>query len=99
MASDYITASDARHLINGYVLDWISDLMMAGDPELAKTDQDVLVWRMPVYLTLPSIGRVGMVGIVDIEAKNGEIMITADDINRIVETAIGLIAKHQEADK
>lgn len=69
-----ITAFTARQKVSGYVGDQISHLMGGDEPTLIWAKNRV-VWRVPIMLTFPSRGRVGVVGFLDVDARTGQLMI------------------------
>ena len=68
-----ITAREARQKVNVLMLEQVSNLLLADEPTLVETESGRLCWRVPVDLTLPSQGRVGQVGIVDVDTRYGYI--------------------------
>ncbi len=79
--SDYI----ARQKVNVLMLNNVSDRLLAGDPDLTLRDNERLVWRVPVYLTSGLHGRVGQVGLIDVDVRRGEIYYTDDSLKKIAE--------------
>ncbi len=77
-----ITAFTARQKASGYVGDQISHLMGGGDPTLILTN-GTLVWRVPIMLTMPSQGTIGVVGFLDVNARTGSLMIPPDFIDQV----------------
>lgn len=73
-----ITAAGARHKVNRFILDNVSYLMGAGQPTLVERDR--LVWHVPVMLTYPDRGVVGLVGFLDVDAESGDLQVTADTV-------------------
>lgn len=71
-ATTPISAYTARQKANVFVLENISNLLLADTPELQKAG-DKQVWQVPIDLTLPGKGRVGRVGVIAIDATFGEI--------------------------
>ena len=71
-ATTPISAYTARQKANVFVLENISNLLLADTPELQKAG-DRQIWQVPIDLTLPGKGRVGRVGIIAIDATYGEI--------------------------
>ena len=69
-----ITAFTARQKVSGYIGDQISHLMGGGEPTLILTN-GILVWRVPIILTLPSQGTVGVVQSLDVNARTGSLII------------------------
>ncbi len=72
-----ITAFTARQKVSGYMGDRISHLMGGEEPTLVLTSGR-LTWRVPVMLTLPSKGTVGVVGTMDVDARTGNLIIPPD---------------------
>jgi len=72
-----ITGFTARQKVSGYVGDRISHLMGGDEPTLILAEER-LVWRVPVILTSPTRGTVGIVGMVDVDARTGSLLIAPD---------------------
>jgi hypothetical protein len=72
-----ITGFTARQKVSGYVGDRISHLMGGDEPTLILAEER-LVWRVPVILTSPARGTVGIVGTVDVDARTGSLLIAPD---------------------
>ncbi|MBI4770778.1 MAG: hypothetical protein HY784_10320 [Chloroflexi bacterium] len=68
-----ISALVARQKVNVLLLEHVSNLLLADDPELKKRVDGRWVWRVPVDLTFPSRGRVGRAGELEVGAVLGEI--------------------------
>jgi hypothetical protein len=62
----------ARQKVNVLLLEQVSNLLLADEPELAKVAHHWL-WQVPVDLTLPGQGRVGRVGVLEVDATYGEV--------------------------
>ncbi len=60
-ATPPISAYTARQKANVFVLENVSNLLLADTPELQKAG-DKQVWQVPIDLTLPGKGCVGRVG-------------------------------------
>jgi hypothetical protein len=75
-ASLPISAFVARQKVNVLMLEQISHLLLAGEPQLVQKMNQQWVWQVPVDLTFPNKGRVGQVGQVEVEAYHGEIQFT-----------------------
>jgi hypothetical protein len=71
-----VTAFTARQKVGGMALSRIGTGIGAGEPELVMSRERV-VWRVPLFLSLPGLGRLGDVGGIDIDAQTGEVL--ADD--------------------
>ncbi|NJN82594.1 MAG: hypothetical protein HC802_10205 [Caldilineaceae bacterium] len=71
-----ISAAVARRKVNTLVLQEVSNLLLAGDPELKSNATGGWIWHVPVDLTFPSRGRVGRVGLIEVDARYGEVRYT-----------------------
>lgn len=80
MAELNVSAFVARQKVTGYVLDRVSD-HMAGDAPSLVIDGERFLWRVPVYLAVLPQGRLGQVGIIDVDAQTGQLLVT----NRLIE--------------
>lgn len=65
-----VSAQEARDSVNRWLLKDVSYMMGAEDPTLVVSDR--IVWRVPVVLTAPHVGHVGMAGTVDVDVQTGE---------------------------
>jgi hypothetical protein len=66
-----ISAFVARQQVNVLMLEQVSNLLLAGDPRLIQVREGNWRWRVPVSLTLPGHGCVGLVGEIDVDAVYG----------------------------
>jgi predicted DNA-binding antitoxin AbrB/MazE fold protein len=76
-----ITAGEARRKVVRFLLDEVSYLLRPEQPTLVKTDR--LIWRVPIALTYPSHGIVGQVGHIDVDAENGQLLLSPEAITEI----------------
>jgi hypothetical protein len=67
-----VTAEEARHIVNRWLLNEVSYLLGADPPTLVVGEQ--VVWRVPAWIGFPSTGRVGVIGTVDVDVKTGELL-------------------------
>ena len=72
----HVSPLTARQKVNVLMLERISNLLLASEPSLTQLSSQQWVWRVPIDLTFPSHGRVGCVGVIDIDAQSGEILYT-----------------------
>lgn len=66
----------ARQKVNVLVLERVSNLLLANDPQLVQVTEDEYVWRVPVDLTYPKRGRIGCVGELDVDARLAKFVTT-----------------------
>ena len=68
-----VTAFSAKRKVAGLALSEIGTGISADEPELVVSRQRV-VWRVPLHVALPGLGRVGGIGTVDVDAQTGEVL-------------------------
>lgn len=83
-----ISATVARRKANAFTASNIGNLLLADEPTLTISDR--IVWRVPVDLTYPHIGRVSKVGTLDVDAETGVVLVTAEQVTKITERAKNL---------
>jgi hypothetical protein len=67
-----VTAEQAQRTVQAWLLHHVSYVMGAETPQLVLREPDVF-WRVPVVLTASPLGRVGIVGAVEVQVETGEI--------------------------
>ncbi|NCF64498.1 MAG: hypothetical protein GWP61_00900 [Chloroflexi bacterium] len=77
-----ITAYTARQKASGYVGGHISHMMGGGEPSLVLS-RNRLVWRVPILLTSPSHGTLGVVGNLDVDARTGQLLASPDFADQV----------------
>jgi len=77
-----ITAYTARQKASGYVGGHISHMMGGGEPSLMLS-HNRLVWRVPILLTSPRRGTLGAVGNLDVDARTGQLLVSADFVDQV----------------
>jgi hypothetical protein len=82
-----ISAFVARQKVNVLMLEQVSNLLLADEPELIQRADRTWLWRVPIDLTYPSHGRVGRVGEVEVDARHGEVHYTDAALNQIRDKA------------
>jgi hypothetical protein len=87
-----VTADAARRTVQGWLLHQVSYMMGAEAPHLVISDSDVF-WRVPVILTASPIGRVGIVGTVDVDVETGAVAQAARCKKHLLQAARELAAK------
>ena len=65
-----VTAEEARHKVQRWLSENVSHLLGAEQPALAVSDR--AIWRVPAWIGFPSLGRVGVVGTVEVDVETGE---------------------------
>jgi hypothetical protein len=81
-----ITPFVARQKVGGVVLSQVGTGVAADEPMLMVT-RDRLVWRVPVVLALPGLGRLGELGQIDVDAQTGQVLADQALIKQLIENA------------
>ena len=68
-----VTAFSAKQKVAGLALSEIGTGIAVDEPELVVSRQRV-VWRVPLHVALPGLGRVGDIGPIDVDAQTGEVL-------------------------
>jgi hypothetical protein len=70
-----VSADEARRHVEEWLLHEVNSQMGADPPALVVGAQSV--WRVPVYWSAPPVGRIGLVGIVEVDVLSGEMDISS----------------------
>ena len=76
-----VSAYAARQKVNSFVLSEISYMMHAAKPALILSDR--ICWRVPVVLSLTSVGDVGEVGVIDVDIESGQMHVSPQQVAEI----------------
>jgi hypothetical protein len=71
-----VTAEEARRRVNRWLHDHVTMLIGAELPTLVVGEQ--VVWRVPVVFRVPDLGRVGVVGTIEVEVSSGVMSISTN---------------------
>lgn len=69
----HVTAREARQLVNRQVVTELGTGLVADEPELVILDEQFL-WRVPIVMSLPTLGNLGQVGSVCVDAQTGTLI-------------------------
>lgn len=86
-----VTAYTARQKVGGYIGGSVSHMMGGDEPSLVWS-VGRLVWRVPIQLTSPRRGLLGIIGTLDVDARTGQLVVTPEIIDQIQTNAQSLIA-------
>ncbi len=64
-----VTAEQARRQVDRWLLNEVSYMIGAEEPALVIGEQ--IVWRVPAWFSSPDVGRVGVVGTVEVDVNTG----------------------------
>jgi hypothetical protein len=78
-----ITDFTAQRKVSKLLLDNVGNLLYGERPSLVIGRR--LLWRVPVWLALPTTGPLGQVGSLDVDAQTGEILFTQQTLDEIAE--------------
>ena len=78
-----ITDVVAQRKVTRLLIEQIGNLLYGGRPTLLASRR--LLWRVPVFLGLPTIGEVGQVGWLDVDAQSGEMQFTQQTLDELAE--------------
>jgi len=81
-----VTAEEARRKAAVFAGNRIADLLSGETPGLVW-QQNTAYWRVPIALHSRSMGRIGVVGTIDVNVETGELQITDQLIEDIEENA------------
>jgi len=81
-ANIQVTSETARRQVSAFVGNQIADLLYGEMPDLVLRERGAY-WRVPVVLSSRSLGRIGQVGIIDVDVETGDLNITDQTIAEI----------------
>ena len=80
----------ARQKVNRLLLTEASTGLGGDEPHLVVS-QEHLCWRVPIHLALPSRGKLGQVGEIDVDVQTGQVLVDEDQLQEIVDHAERLL--------
>jgi hypothetical protein len=81
-----MTADEARRKVSVFAGNEIADLLSGEMPDLVWQKSGAY-WRVPVVLSSISLGRIGLVGFIDVSVETGELHLTEQTTRSIEENA------------
>ena len=78
-----VTDFSAQRKVSKLLLDQVGNLLYGERPSLVGGRR--LLWRVPVWLALPTTGPLGQVGTLDVDAQTGEVLFTQEILEEIAE--------------
>ena len=84
-----ISAAEAKRLASRHVIMELSSNLCGTTPELVLRET-ALVWRVPIMLSFPHIGSMGIVGTIDVDASNGDLLTDENNDEKINDHALRL---------
>ena len=86
-----ISADEARRRVNRRVVSELGTGLIARTPEVVIAGEQI-VWRVPIVLSLPGLGDLGQVGVVDVDARSGDVLLNPTAHETITQHAQRLYA-------
>lgn len=83
-----ITAQSAQRKVSKLVLDQVGNLLYGDTPSLVAGTR--LLWRVPVWLSMPNQGPIGQAGALDVDAQTGDVLYSQEQLNNIGDQARAL---------
>ena len=90
-----VTDFTAQRKVSKLLLDDVGNLLYGERPSLVVGPR--LLWRVPVWLALPTTGPLGQVGTLDVDAGTGEILYTQQMLEEIAERGDALARRTTSA--
>ncbi len=78
-----VTAETAQRKVSRLLLETVGNLLYGERPNLVAGRR--LVWRVPVWLGLPTTGPVGSLGSIEVDAQTGELLYTPTLLDELAE--------------
>jgi len=72
VATVRVDARTARRRVTAWLVSEVGNMLIGGTPQLVISKRTI--WQVPVILTSSSVGTVGQVGTVDVDAESGEML-------------------------
>ncbi len=76
VAAINVDAKTARRRVTAWLVSEVGNMIIGDTPQLVIGKQST--WRVPAILTSSSVGTVGQVGAVDVDAESGEIIVSKE---------------------
>ncbi|CAG0931792.1 hypothetical protein TFLX_02280 [Thermoflexales bacterium] len=78
-----VTDYTAQRKVTKLLLDEVGNQLYGEQPSLVVGRR--LLWRVPIWLALPTTGPLGQVGTLDVDAKTGEVLSSQQILDEITE--------------
>lgn len=90
-----VTKFTARRKVNKLLLDHVGNLLCSKEPKLIIGER--LLWRVPIWLALPTTGPLGEVGTIELDVQSGEMLFTQLLLDEIADRANALACRSTPA--
>ncbi len=85
----HITSHVAKQKVNMQIALHCGQSFVVDDPELQVSDR--VCWRMPVWVTHPTQGKIACIGEVRMDAQTGEMLCTREQLRLLKAAANGVL--------
>ncbi len=92
-----VTDFTAQRKVSKLLLDQVGNLVYGEHPTLVAGKQ--LMWRVPVWVALPTTGPLAQIGVIDVNAQTGEVLATAELLYDLEERAHVVVERTTSATK
>ena len=83
-----VDAGTARRRVTAWLVSEVGNMLIGGTPQLVISKRTI--WQVPVILTSSSVGTVGQVGTVEVDAESGEMLASEGLREQILDYVIHL---------
>jgi hypothetical protein len=90
VATINIEAKAAKRQVTSWLVSEVGNMLIGGMPQLIINRAET-IWRVPVILHSSSIGPIGEVGTVDVNAESGELIISHELREQLIKNAKHLV--------
>jgi len=87
-----VNADTARRRVTRYVGDYLGDLLYGENPTLVLQGSRA-IWRVPIAVATGEMGRIGQVGVMDVDVETGELNVTDRLVQEIEHNAHRLVTR------
>jgi hypothetical protein len=88
VATVHVDAKTARRRVTAWLVSEVGNMLVGGAPQLVISKQSV--WRVPVILTSSAVGTVDQVGTVDVDSESGQILVSEELREQILDNVRNL---------
>lgn len=78
-----ITAQQAKRKLSRFLMDEVSLFLGPEAPLLVLSDTSSAFWRFPIEFSMARRGRIGQVGMIDVNAQTGELQLSDEQLTEI----------------
>lgn len=84
VAAINVEAKAAKRQVTAWLVSEVGNMLIGGTPQL-NISRSSTTWRVPVIMTSSTVGPVGEVGAVEVDAESGELLVSENLREQILE--------------